>query len=251
MKKILFLALTAILLSACSTSQTAIKQTATPTKMIGTYTGLLPCEGCPGIDYQLTLKADHTFEEVLVYQERDVKPSQTYGTWSIDKSILILTKDNGTDRLSIESDKLYKLGADKMKLNQTNPAMYVFNKIDPEKPINQTVALTGKWLFITLNGKTYTNPRDESKKPFIIFDETKHTISGNTGCNNYSGQFKTEGNKLSIGPALSMTKMGCLDTFEGQYIDNLVNIDSYQIYGRLLRLFKSGNEILTFEIADN
>lgn len=235
-----------LLLSACTTSQPTQKTQIEPISIAGLYTGMLPCEGCPGIEVELELKDDFTFAETSTYQERDVRPITVYGKWNLEKNKLQLHFTDHSEDLLIDNSKLFKLNNQKQKLNTSQPGYFVFElKNKSTNSINPT--LNGKWVMLTLNGQTYSNPRDANRHPYINFSTNESVVNGNTGCNNYHGKFALEGNRLIIGPTLAMTKMGCLDTFENLFINSLISIDSYQIHNQRLSLFNAGNPIFVFE----
>ncbi len=235
-----------LLLAACTTSQQTQKTQIEPISMAGLYTGLLPCDGCPGIEVELELKDDFTFIETSTFQERDVRPITVYGKWNLEKNNLQLHYTDHSENLRIENSKLFKLSKQNQKLNTSQPGYFVFGlkneSINPLSP-----SLDGKWVMLTLNGQTYTNPRDANRHPFINFSTNEFVVNGNTGCNNYHGKFVLEGNKLTIGPTMAMTKMGCLDTFENLFINSLISIDSYQLHNQQLSLFSAGNQVMVFE----
>jgi heat shock protein HslJ len=60
-------------------------------------------------------------------------------------------------------------------------------------------------------------------------------LAGNAGCNGYSADYETDGNNISIGPAVS-TEMACLDIEgvmeqEQRYLAALGTAASYKIDG--------------------
>jgi heat shock protein HslJ len=66
------------------------------------------------------------------------------------------------------------------------------------------------------------------------------TLSGNAGCNTYSGGYKVTGDKITIGPLISSMK-SCSDPAgvmeqETQYLAALQSATSYQIEGNVLQL---------------
>ena len=70
--------------------------------------------------------------------------------------------------------------------------------------------------------------------------EPDETIAGNSGCNQYSGPYKTDGNKIAIGP-LSVTKKACAAPAgameqEALYLAALQSATTYQIEGTTLEL---------------
>ena len=66
------------------------------------------------------------------------------------------------------------------------------------------------------------------------------TLSGNSGCNTYSGGYKVNGDQITIGP-LASTMMACSDPVgvmeqEAQYLAALQSAATYQIEGNVLQL---------------
>ncbi|MBB6612069.1 copper resistance protein NlpE N-terminal domain-containing protein [Pontibacter sp. Tf4] len=67
-----------------------------PSTLFGTWSGVIPCADCPGINYNLDLNEDNTFEETMVYQEREVEPYTRTGTWQIRNGVLQLSGPDTT-----------------------------------------------------------------------------------------------------------------------------------------------------------
>ncbi len=66
------------------------------------------------------------------------------------------------------------------------------------------------------------------------------TLTGNSGCNDYSGPYKVTGNQIGIGP-LSSTKKACSDPVgvmdqESQYLAALENAQVFIVEGNTLEL---------------
>jgi heat shock protein HslJ len=66
------------------------------------------------------------------------------------------------------------------------------------------------------------------------------TLSGNSGCNTFSGEYKVNGDQITIGP-LASTMMACSDPAgvmdqETQYLAALQSAATYQIEGNVLQL---------------
>ena len=66
------------------------------------------------------------------------------------------------------------------------------------------------------------------------------TLSGNSGCNNFSGDYKVNGDQITIGP-LASTMMACNEPAnimdqEAQYLAALQSAATYQIEGNVLQL---------------
>ena len=79
---------------------------------------------------------------------------------------------------------------------------------------------------------------------------TDTAISGNSGCNQFTGTYQTTaGNGLTIS-GLAGTKMACdakVMTFETEYLARLGRVATYEIKGNVLRMLDgNGTLILTF-----
>ena len=77
------------------------------TNWAGTYSGIIPCADCPGIETQITLNTDNTYQISRIYQDRDEDIFQNSGTfqWNADKSIITLGNINAA-----QFPTMYKLG---------------------------------------------------------------------------------------------------------------------------------------------
>ncbi|MDR0230675.1 MAG: copper resistance protein NlpE [Dysgonamonadaceae bacterium] len=122
MKKIIFiLSITCLLLglNACKSKdkEQANSQIATlHNSMIsldwaGTYSGVIPCADCTGIEVKITLAQDHTFQMSMRYQNRKESDYNYSGTfrWSADGGSITL---EGLDRDKYPTQ--YKVGENKL-----------------------------------------------------------------------------------------------------------------------------------------
>jgi uncharacterized membrane protein len=66
----------------------------TPQSVQGRYHGRLPCADCPGIEYDLELRADGTYRESSVYADRSDQPFLESGTYTIDGDRVVLGKSD-------------------------------------------------------------------------------------------------------------------------------------------------------------
>ena len=84
---------------------------------------------------------------------------------------------------------------------------------------------------------------------FVRFDAEKNQVSGKSGCNRFTGQFKLEGNKIQSGP-IAMTKMMCppeLMAVENAFLKVLREMETYSISGDHLKLLKGDMVLAEFE----
>jgi heat shock protein HslJ/uncharacterized lipoprotein NlpE involved in copper resistance len=80
------------------------------TLVFGPWQGTIPCADCPGINYQLTLQKDRTYEESSEYLEKGTKPFLEKGVWLITQdSVVILTKPVGQSQFRFSKGSLFML----------------------------------------------------------------------------------------------------------------------------------------------
>jgi heat shock protein HslJ len=68
-------------------------------------------------------------------------------------------------------------------------------------------------------------------------------VSGTGGCNSYSGPYRAEGSKLTIGPDLTSTRRACAppaDAVEQRYFAALPTVKGFAVQGDTLRLTGAG-----------
>ena len=108
-----------------------------------------------------------------------------------------------------------------------------------EKAATGGAALSGSaWIVIS-----YNNGKGGVVSTLIGTDLTANfgtdgVLSGNSGCNTYSASYKTDGDKITIGPAMT-TRMACEQAVmdqEQQYLAALSTAATYRIDGAKLEL---------------
>ncbi len=82
--------------------------------------------------------------------------------------------------------------------------------------------------------------------PFLRFDDDRQ-LSGNAGCNNFTGSYENKDGRLVIGP-LAITRMLCrgeANEQERRFMAALSDIDRYEIEDDLLLIFATGADTAT------
>jgi len=96
--------------------------------------------------------------------------------------------------------------------------------------IADSVKLNGNWQLNYITGATKSfDSLYPAKIPAINFDVVAKKISGNSGCNSFSGKLVTEGNKISFADPMIMTKMFCPGDGEPLFLQNLQKVETYLI----------------------
>ena len=76
-------------------------------------------------------------------------------------------------------------------------------------------------------------------KPTITFNTTTGQVSGMSGCNNFTGKFSVDGNKLSFADDMALTRKMCPDMAgENTFMETLKTVNSYSVteQGKTLNL---------------
>jgi heat shock protein HslJ len=86
-----------------------------------------------------------------------------------------------------------------------------------------------------------------NEKPTINFDVSGKRISGNTGCNTFSGTFDADGTKINFKEPLPTTKMTCPGEGESVFLRTLEKINTYDVTeGYTLSLLTDGVASMRF-----
>jgi len=101
----------------------------------GTYTGVIPCADCPGIEVQITLNKDNTFEMTRKYQDRNVDAFVFSGTFSWNDAGSIITL-NGLDanayptQYQVGENVLFQLDLEGNRITGDLAENYMLTKIE-------------------------------------------------------------------------------------------------------------------------
>jgi heat shock protein HslJ len=129
--------------------------------------------------------------------------------------------------------------------NSSGQALLTFRSTPPAQ------AILGKWTAISY----YTGSAVQSVAigSTLTAEFTKTMVSGESGCNTFSGGYTTSGDTIDIGP-LASTLRACADpavsTQEQQYLAALELATTFRVTGTRLDLFRNGGTIaVTYEKA--
>src|SRR5690606_25014597 len=79
------------------------------------------------------------------------------------------------------------------------------------------------------------------KKPQLVFTVADKRVSGNTGCNSFSGPLVVDGNKIDFNQPMALTKMACRGEGETVFLETLKKVNTYSV---------SDGNTLTFIMGD-
>lgn len=78
-----------------------------------------------------------------------------------------------------------------------------------------------------------------NQKPTITFNSTTGKVNGQSGCNNFNGTFNLDGNKISFGENMALTRKMCPDMAgESTFMETLKKVNTYAVseQGKTLNL---------------
>ena len=110
------------------------------------------------------------------------------------------------------------------------------------------LALTdGEWAMVSWQNDAGEQQMVVTNRPTMKFD-TESKVSGNAGCNNFSGTYVVEKDLITVNMG-AMTRKMCLDvTLENRMTAQMPNVAAFKIDGNLLILSdKDGKEIFRFD----
>ena len=103
-----------------------------------------------------------------------------------------------------------------------------------------------KWIMTSFHGKVPAEAGFRKRLPYVYIDKEKGSISGNSGCNSFSGSAEISGNKIKAG-RIAATKAYCMGVPEHEFFTDLDEMDSFKIKGNKLSFMKGGEVIMEFE----
>lgn len=111
--------------------------------------------------------------------------------------------------------------------------------------MKDTLSLNGTWQLISVPGSSIAFKTLYTRKiPVLRFDMATQQVSGNTGCNSFSGKFVLEGSKLSFAEPMTMTKMACPGDGENVFLSRLQKITAYSFTSDTTLNLSAGESIV-------
>ena len=112
-------------------NRNAIDEKSLPKNFSGTFTGVIPCADCPGIELTVSFNPDSSFSELMIYQERNTTFKDS-GLWIKDGEMLEVKYSNAqaTPRyFLIKSDSsIAWLDADRKEIEGPHGEHYVLKR---------------------------------------------------------------------------------------------------------------------------
>ena len=188
----------------------------------GTYSGVIPCAYCSGIEMRVTLNQDGTYALSQRYEDRaGVFEEKGNIRWDASGNTVLLSDltNKSTFRFKVGENQITMLDREGKDIKGTSANNYILTKVNPE--------LVGKkWKLTELAGEKV----DSQQSAFILLDAVSNSVSGNLNCNNFTGFYDLKiGNRITF-TNLAVTQKMCLNmSVENELKKALEMADSYSI----------------------
>lgn len=196
----------------------------------GTYSGIIPCASCPGIESVITLFADGSFERSRRYLDESPTLAVDTGpfSWNDAGSIVTLNADdNETQRFQVGEHRLFQLDRQGKRIEGNLANRYILHQHIHDHAIEDV-----RWELTELNGQS-VRPADYRAQPFLFLESETSRINGNSSCNSFSGSYTIKSNQhITFGGGIGMTRMACPNmNTEQAFIKVLETTGGYRIDG--------------------
>ncbi len=204
----------------------------------GSYFGVLPCGDCPGIETTITLRKDLTcsFKRKYLGKTDLIVESSGSFSWDTNGGIIMISEPGispGQERYLVGENQLIKLDMQGNRITGDLAGQYILGKVN-------TDILEKYWKLTELNGKPVTAGPEVKKEPHILFRLKGSRVTGNGGCNSFSGTYELKNNNRITLSKLITTLMACPDMdSESMFLKALQMADTYDVRGDTLILNKA------------
>lgn len=211
----------------------------------GRYHGVTPCADCEGIETNLVLHGDQTYELSIKYIGKSNELYQTYGSFRWDESgnqiILDVEENSRPAGYIIQENRIVQLDMDGNRITGEIADAYIL-----KKHVN-TIA-DRYWKLAALQGTSIDSSQTGPKEPHIILHPIEEKISGNGGCNSFSGNYNLSGSNDVSFSQLASTRMACERALhENLFFSLLDSAQTFSLSGDTLTLYGSDStEIIRF-----
>ena len=199
----------------------------------GSYSAILPCDDCGGIQVYVDLTADGVYKMKEVYFGKEDSDTDVSGklTWDEGGNSITVGEGQSAKKFLVGEDVLYMLDNDGNKMTGEQSGSYALVKADPN-------LVEKYWRLTELLGEPVTTP-EGAKEAHIILKKEDSRVTGTSGCNTFSGSYTLKPfNRITFSRSIS-TMMMCpnMET-ETKLYKVLETADSYTIKDDVLVLIR-------------
>lgn len=214
----------------------------------GQYSGVLPCADCEGIEVNLAIQEDGAYFRSLYYIGKSPDPVMQRGKfqWNTTGNYIRLRLPNGSVQwYQVGENVLYHLDSEGKRIEGDLADKYILKKETGDAEIEDL-----RWYLTEMNGELIEEGA-AMRLPNLSLNSVRKTVSGNDGCNSYSGNYNIpRKGKISFG-AIASTEMYCEeDELSGDYYEALARVDEYFVEGNILVLAEGSTPLLKFRSSE-
>lgn len=209
-------------------------------KWVGTYRGTLPCANCEGMQTELTLNKNKTYDLIIRYLGKKDDAFVITDKFTISKEGNTITlgglkEEAQPSQYLIGENSLTQLDMTGKKIEGALAEKYVLVKGKPS--IEEKY-----WKLIQLHGSDVTKEPGDRKEANLMLKAAGNRVTGSGGCNTISGIYTLSGESGVTFTKVISTQMECptMET-EPKFIKVLGVVDQYIIRNDTLMLMKGTN----------
>ena len=203
----------------------------------GIYSGVLPCASCEGIETELTLNDDGTYELSMEYLGVEDDKAIVYSgpfSWDENGSVITLSgigEGEASPYYRVEENQVRHLDLEGNIIEGDLATFYVLTKE------GNPVVEDQKWQLVELNGKVVEGDADTH---YIIFHSADNRMEAKADCNVLQYNYRIKHQlMLEVEQGLS-TLMACPEgSVEDEYREVLNTVDNLSCDGETLTLNKA------------
>lgn len=205
----------------------------------GKYRGVLPCADCEGIQTEITLNKNGTYEIARMYEGKSTEvflEKGSYRWFDNGSKITFYSANNSTDYSSylVGENKLIKLDNSSNKIVSEYAEMYILNKVGFDNRIVEKY-----WRLIELNGAGIEEPEFPRVEIYFKLKLLDSKVIGFAGCNNFSGNFELMAdNRIMFSKMMNTLRTCRKQETENLYLKVFEKSDNYKIKNDTLMLTK-------------
>ncbi|MDR0421429.1 MAG: copper resistance protein NlpE N-terminal domain-containing protein [Proteiniphilum sp.] len=212
----------------------------------GVYKGILPCADCEGIQEEIRLNEDFSYEMVMTYLGKGDNRYSENGRIEWDEEgerFKLVSTASGSEGhwFRVSENRLNALDMEGNPIESSMPENYILSRIDLDNVVTEKY-----WKLAELNGKAIAPSENGDREAHFILHNSDSKISGNTGCNNLFGEYTLSGNSIKITIPM-ITRMACLGIdYEQEYLNALGACDGYSVLDDTLTLTAGETSLARF-----
>jgi heat shock protein HslJ len=204
----------------------------------GSYSGVLPCADCEGIQTTVTLQQDGHYTRQATYLGKSAVPVTDAGSFAWDDAGRLVTQNSadGSEQMyQVGEERLFHLDEDGNRITGELSGVYVLEKTVEDPRIEGM-----RWVLIELNGEPVQTP-EGGQPAYLELQAAEAKVTGHASCNRFFGSYEIKrGNRISFGNNVGMTMMACPDmSIETAFMDAMRKADNYAISADQLSLNKA------------